>query len=69
MLLHNQVNDLQGHIQSLQDQPEEPKMIELGGPETKQGARAELLTLERGRAVLVADNMPLPQLAKPTRFG
>ena len=58
VLLHDQVNDLQGHVQSLQNRPEEPKMIALGGPGTKQGARAKLVTLERGRAVLVADNMP-----------
>ena len=58
VLLHDQVNDLQGHVQSLQNQPEEPRMIALGGPGTKQGARAELVTLDTGRAVLVADNMP-----------
>ena len=33
-------------------------MIALGGVGTKQGARAELVTLEGDRAVLVAENMP-----------
>ena len=33
-------------------------MIALGGAGTEQGARAELVTLEGDRAVLVAENMP-----------
>src|SRR3712207_9279710 len=33
-------------------------MVELGGTGTEQGARAELVTLEGDRAVLVVDNMP-----------
>ena len=58
MLLQGEVRDLQGRVQSLQSQPQGPQMIALGGGGTKQGARAELVTLEGGRAVLVAENMP-----------
>jgi anti-sigma-K factor RskA len=58
MLLQGEVRDLQGHVQSLQSQPQGPQMIALGGEGTKQGARAELVTLEGDRAVLVAENMP-----------
>ncbi len=58
MLLQGEVRDLQGRVQSLQSQPESPQMIALGGAGTKQGARAELVTLEGDRAVLVAENMP-----------
>ena len=58
MLLQGEVRDLQGRVQSLQSQPQGPQMIALGGAGTKQGARAELVTLEDNRAVLVAENMP-----------
>ena len=58
MLLQGEVRDLQGRVQSLQSQPQGPQMIALGGVGTKQGARAELVTLEGDRAVLVAENMP-----------
>jgi anti-sigma-K factor RskA len=58
MLLQGEVRDLQGRVQSLQSQPQGPQMIALGGAGTKQGARAELVTLEGDRAVLVAENMP-----------
>lgn len=60
MLLQGEVRDLQGRVQSLQNQPQDqgPQMIALGGVGTKQGARAELVTLEGDRAVLVAENMP-----------
>ncbi len=58
MLLQGEVKDLQGRVQSLQSQPQGPQMIALGGAGTKQGARAELVTLEGDRAVLVAENMP-----------
>jgi anti-sigma-K factor RskA len=62
MLLQGEVRDLQGRVQSLQSQPEDqpqgPQMIALGGAGTEQGARAELVTLKGGRAVLVAENMP-----------
>ncbi len=58
MLLQGEVRDLQGRVQSLQSQPQDPQMIALGGVGTKQGARAELVTLEGDRAVLVAENMP-----------
>jgi anti-sigma-K factor RskA len=62
VLLQGEVRDLQGRVQSLQsqpkDQPQGPQMIALGGEGTEQGARAELVTLEGDRAVLVAENMP-----------
>jgi len=58
MLLQGEVQDLQGRVQSLQSQPQEPQMVELGGAGTEQGARAELVTLEGDRAVLVVENMP-----------
>jgi anti-sigma-K factor RskA len=62
MLLKGEVRDLQGRVQSLQSQPQDPsqgpQMIALGGAGTKQGVRAELVTLEGDRAVLVAQNMP-----------
>ena len=58
MLLQGEMQDLQGRVQSLQSQPQEPQMVELGGAGTEQGARAELVTLEGDRAVLVVENMP-----------
>ena len=58
MLLQGEVRELQGRVQSLQSQPQGPQVIALGGVGTKQGARAELVTLEGDRAVLVAENMP-----------
>jgi anti-sigma-K factor RskA len=58
MLLQGEVQDLQGRVQSLQNQPQGPQMVELGGAGTEQGARAEVVTLEGDRAVLVVKNMP-----------
>lgn len=62
MLLQGEVRDLQGRVQGLQgqvqDQSQGPQMIALGGAGTEQGARAELVTLQGGRAVLVAEDMP-----------
>ncbi len=58
MLLQGEVQDLQGRVQSLQSQPQEPQMVKLGGAGTEQGARAELITLEGDRAVLVVEDMP-----------
>ncbi len=58
MLLQGEVQDLQGRVQSLQNQPQGPQMIELGGAGTEQGARAEVVTLEGDRAVLVVEDMP-----------
>ena len=58
MLLQGEVQDLQARVQSLQSKPQEPQMVTLGGAGTEQGARAELLTLEGDRAVLVVENMP-----------
>ena len=58
MLLQGELRDLQGRVQSLQSQPQGPQMISLGGAGTEQGARAEVVTLEGDRAVLVAENMP-----------
>ena len=63
MLLQGEVKDLQGRVQGLQGQVQDqqsqgPQMIALGGAGTEQGARAELVTLQGDRAVLVAENMP-----------
>ena len=58
MVLQGEMQDLQGRVQSLQGQPQEPQMVELGGAGTEHGARAELVTLEGDRAVLVVENMP-----------
>jgi anti-sigma-K factor RskA len=60
MLLQGEVQDLQGRLQSLQSQPQEggPQMVELEGAGTQQGARAEVITLEGDRAVLVVEEMP-----------
>jgi anti-sigma-K factor RskA len=62
MLLQGEVRDLQGRVQSLQSQPQDqsqgPQMIALGGAGTEQGIKAEVVTLEGDRAVLVAENMP-----------
>ena len=58
MLLHGEAQDLQGRVQALQSQPQGPQMVELGGTGAEQGARAELVTLEGDRAVLMAENMP-----------
>ncbi len=58
MLLREEMQNLQGRVQSLQSQPQEPQMVKLGGTGTKQGARAELVTLEGDRAVLVVEDMP-----------
>jgi anti-sigma-K factor RskA len=58
MLLQGEVRDLQGRVQSLQSQPQDPQTIALGGAGTEQGIRAELVTLEGDRAVLVVENMP-----------
>jgi anti-sigma-K factor RskA len=58
MVLQREIQNLQGRVQSLQSQPQEPQMVELGGAGTEQGARAELVTLEGDRAVLVVENMP-----------
>ena len=58
MLLRGEVQDLQGRVRSLESQPQGPRTVELAGTGTEQGARAELVALEDGRAVLVAENMP-----------
>jgi anti-sigma-K factor RskA len=58
MLLREEIQDLQGRVQSLQSQPQEPQMVELGGTGAEQGARAELVTLEGDQAVLVVEDMP-----------
>ncbi len=58
MLLQGEVQDLQGRVQSLQNQPQEPQMVKLVGTGTEQGARAEVVTLEGDRAVLVVEDMP-----------
>ena len=62
MLLQGEVQDLQGRVQGLQaqvqNQSQGPQMIALGGAGAEQGARAELVTLEGDRAVLVVEDMP-----------
>jgi anti-sigma-K factor RskA len=62
MILQREIQDLQARVQSLQSQPQGLQMVELGGAGTEQGARAEVVTLEGDRAVLVAEDMPpLPE--------
>jgi anti-sigma-K factor RskA len=58
LILQGEIQDLQGRVQSLQSQPQEPQMVELRGAGTEQGARAEVVTLEGDRAVLVVEDMP-----------
>ncbi len=58
MLLQAEMQTLQGRVQSLQDQPQNPQMVTLEGTGTEQGARVDLITLEGNRAVLVAEDMP-----------
>ena len=58
MVLQGEMQDCQGRVQSLQDQPQEPQMVALEGTGTEQGARAELVTLGEDRVVLVAEDMP-----------
>jgi anti-sigma-K factor RskA len=62
MVLRSEVQGLQGRVQSLQSQPQGPRMIEFEGTGAKQGARAELVVLEGDGAVLMAEDMPpLPE--------
>ena len=58
MLLRGEVQDLQGRLQSLQNQPQGPQMVKLEGSGTQQGAQAKVVTLEGDRAVLVVEDMP-----------
>ena len=58
MVLQGEMQDLQGRVQGLQNQPQDPRTVELGGTGTEQGARAKLVTLEDDRVVLVAEDMP-----------
>ena len=58
MFLRGEVQDLRDRVQALQNQLQEPQMVELKGSGTEQGARAELVTLEGNRAVLVVEDMP-----------
>ena len=58
MLLRGEVQDLQGRVQSLQNQPQGPQVVKLGGAGTEQGAQAKVVTLEGDRAVLVVEDMP-----------
>ena len=58
MVLQGEMQDLQGRVQSLQDQPQEPRTVELGGTGAEQGAQAELVALGGDRVVLVAEDMP-----------
>ena len=58
MVLQGEMQDLQGRVQSLQDQPQEPQLVELEGTGAEQQAQAELVTLEGDRVVLVAEDMP-----------
>jgi anti-sigma-K factor RskA len=58
MLLQGQMQNLQGRVQGLQSQPQEPQMVKLGGAGTEQGAQAQLVTLEGDRTVLVVEDMP-----------
>jgi anti-sigma-K factor RskA len=58
MILQREIQDLQGRVQSLQDQPQEPQMVALKGPGVEHGARAEVMILHNERAVLMAEDMP-----------
>jgi anti-sigma-K factor RskA len=62
LILQREIQDLQGRVQSLQNQSQGPQMVELAGTGTEEGARAGVVTLEGDRAVLVVENMPpLPE--------
>ncbi len=56
MLLQGEVQDLQGRAEDLQ--ASQDATIALQGSGTAEEARAEVVTLEGGRAVLMAENMP-----------
>jgi anti-sigma-K factor RskA len=58
MILQREIQDLQGRVQDLQSQPQEPKMVALKGPGVEHGARAEVMILHNQRAVLVVEDMP-----------
>jgi anti-sigma-K factor RskA len=58
MFLRGEVQDLQGRVKALQDRLQGHQVVELAGTGTEQGARAELVTLEGDRAVLVVEDMP-----------
>ena len=53
--LQRENNDLEGRVQSLQDQPE---VVALRGAGVARGAKAEVMILHDERAILVAENMP-----------
>ncbi len=58
LILRAEIEDLQGSVRSLRDQPQGPQMVKLAGTGTEQGARAEVVTLEGDRAVLLVEDMP-----------
>jgi anti-sigma-K factor RskA len=64
MLLQGELRDLQGRVQSLQNQPQEPQMVALEGSGAARQARAEVMILHNDRAVLMAEDMPSVPEAK-----
>jgi anti-sigma-K factor RskA len=60
LLLQDQVQELQGEVQNAQDrrQVRQSQTIELQGSWADQGARAEVTSIDKNQAILVARNMP-----------
>jgi anti-sigma-K factor RskA len=56
VLLQDQVRDLRGEVQNQQVQQSQP--IELKGSWAKQGAHAELVSIDKNQGILMAKNMP-----------
>jgi anti-sigma-K factor RskA len=57
VLLQDQVQNLQGQVQDAQDQRQSPT-IELEGSWADQGANAEVVSIHKNQAILVAKDMP-----------
>ena len=60
VLLQDQVRDLQGEVQDAQNQQQtrQSQTIELQGSWAEQGVHAEVVSLNKNQAVLMARNMP-----------
>jgi anti-sigma-K factor RskA len=56
--LRSDVQDLQGRVQSAQEEAEEARTIALEGTGPAQGARVEVISMEGHKPVLMAENMP-----------
>ena len=57
MLLQDQVQDLQGHVASLQES-QETRMVALAGTGAAQQAQVEVILIKDQKAVLTAEDMP-----------